>query len=357
MSRQRFFVGLILVACVAAVYLLMRSGHAGYGETDSEEQVPTVVSVQTGLLKRATLHGYVDGYARVEAAPAEGGQPAAMANVASPVAGVLQTTEVAEGQAVKQGQLLFMLDDRAARVALDRAQDALRYAQQEADRQKKLLEQQNASTRSVQEAEAQVAAAQGDVAAARTQLDLLHITAPLSGMVTRIDVKPGEAVDLTTVLAEITDTHRLVVSADIPSADAAALEAGQAVTVEGANAPQTKLSFVSPTIDVTNGTVRVRAHLPADTTLRPGAFVRLRIVTATHANVLAAPAESVVTDDQGRSVIALVSGDQATQVSVRTGLHDGDLIEVEGPGLKEGDTVVTVGAYGLPEKTTIQVTP
>ena len=81
----------------------------------------------------------------------------------------------------------------------------------------------------------------------------------------------------------------------------------------------------------------------------------MRIVTAVHTNCLAAPAASVVTDESGKSVIALVNGDEATQVPVRAGLREGDWVEIEAPGLKAGDTVVTVGAYGLPEKTKIRV--
>ena len=104
-----------------------------------------------------------------------------------------------------------------------------------------------------------------------------------------------------------------------------------------------------------NDTVLVRALLPKDSGLRPGQFVSLRIVTAVHTNCLAAPVESVVTDESGRSVIALVKGDEATQMPVQTGLRENGLVEVSAPELKAGDTVVTVGAYGLPEKTKISV--
>jgi multidrug efflux pump subunit AcrA (membrane-fusion protein) len=81
----------------------------------------------------------------------------------------------------------------------------------------------------------------------------------------------------------------------------------------------------------------------------------LRIVTAVHTNCLAAPSESVVTDESGKSVIALVKGDEATQKPVQTGLRENSWVEVEAPELKVGDVVVTVGAYGLPEKTKIRV--
>ena len=101
--------------------------------------------------------------------------------------------------------------------------------------------------------------------------------------------------------------------------------------------------------------VTVWAALPPDSGLRPGQFVPFKIVTQVHTNCLAAPEESVVTDINGRSVISLVNGSEATQGSVQTGLREDGWVEIKGEGLKEGDTVVTVGAYGLPEKTQIQV--
>ena len=83
--------------------------------------------------------------------------------------------------------------------------------------------------------------------------------------------------------------------------------------------------------------------------------MQLKIVTAVHANCLAAPAESVVTDESGHSVIALVKGDEAAQTPVKTDLRENGWVEISGTGLKAGDTVVTVGAYGLPEKTKIRL--
>jgi len=115
------------------------------------------------------------------------------------------------------------------------------------------------------------------------------------------------------------------------------------------------LSFVSPAVDAASGTVLAQALLPPDSGLRPGQFVELKIVTATHTNCLAAPNEAVVTDESGKSVISLVNKDEADQVPVQTGFRENGWVEIEGNGLKEGDTVVTVGAYGLPDKTKIQV--
>ena len=177
----------------------------------------------------------------------------------------------------------------------------------------------------------------------------------MSGTVTRLAVKPGEAVDVNMPVAEVIDLSRLAVSADIPAAEAADLKIGEEVQVQSETLVTATLSFVSPAMDAKNGTVLTWALLPADSGLRPGQFVQLKIVTAVHTNCLAAPAESVVTDESGKSVIALVHGDEATQTPVQTGLRENGWVEVAGAGLKEGASVVTTGAYGLPEKTKINV--
>jgi membrane fusion protein, multidrug efflux system len=339
MNRKRVLNGLAVVMVGAASYAVIRMAHRSAAEA-SEEGPPTLVVVQVGKLTRATLHGYVDGFGAVLPAPAEEGQPPATAHVAPSVAGIVARACVAEGQRVEQGALLFELDPRAAKVGAD-------YARENVARQQRLFTEHNTSLRSLQDAEAQLAAAE-------TQLALLQVTAPLSGTVTHVSARPGEAVDLNTVLADITDLRRLVVTASIPSAEAGKLSPGQRVQVLTDPPVVTALTYVSAAVDATNDTVSVRAPLPPGSALRLGQLVPLRIVTAEQANCLAAPAASVVTDGGGRSVVAIVAGDEATQVVVKTGLREDGLVAIDGPGLKEGDTVVTVGAYGLPAKTKIQ---
>jgi membrane fusion protein (multidrug efflux system) len=305
---------------------------SGSDDEAAPENVPSVVTVQLGALKQMTLHQYVSGYGTVEAAPATADQPAAGAQLAAPSAGVVAKVNVIAGQQVQKGDVLVELNSGTA---------TFDSAQAQAERQKKLYDQQNTSLKSLQDAEAQLAA--------------LQVTAPLSGTVTRLTVKPGEAMDVNTSVAEVIDLSRLAVSSEIPAAEAADLKIGQEVQVQSKPPVTATLSFVSPAVDAKNGTILTRALLPADSGLRPGQFVQLKIVTAVHTNCLAAPGESVVTDDSGQSVIALVNGDAAAQTPVTTGLREDGWVEVAGTGLKEGASVVTVGAYGLPEKTKIRV--
>ena len=332
MKRKQIITGLIVVLCVGlGIWALVKSrGEAS--ESGGDETTPTIVTVQTGALKLATLHRYVAGYGTVEPAPATAEQPAAGAQLAAPSAGVVAKVNVLEGQHVEKGDVLMELNSGAT---------TAESAAQEVDRQVKLYAQENTSQRNLQAAEAQLA--------------LLRVTAPLSGTVVRLNVKPGQAVDLTTVVAEVMDLNRLAVSAEISAAEASDLKSGNPVEVLTEPPVTTEVSFVSPNVDKDKDTVLVRALLPVGGALRPGQFVQLRIVAAVHADCLAAPAAGVVTDENGKSMVALVKGDEATQTPVQTGLRENDWVEIAAPQLKAGDIVVTVGAYGLPEKTKIRV--
>jgi len=310
-----------------------------------EEKVVTEVPVHVGKIILATLHDYVTGYGTVEPEPAGNGRPAASAKLTSPSAGVVMETSSEEGRQVKQGDLIFRLDSRAADAAVDVAEKNLA-------RQQQLIATQNTSQKTLLDAEQQMAAA-------RVQQSLLRVESPVSGIVVRFTARAGEAVDTTTVLAEIIDLDRLVATLRIPSVEADRLTTNQPVEIstgrsEATNTLAGEVVFVSPQVDATTDTVLVRASIPPGSSLRPGQFVAARIVCETRTNRLAVPVESVFTTD-GASVIAVVEGDKAIQKPVSTGLREGGLVEIKGDGLKEGMTIVTVGAYALPKETKIRV--
>jgi membrane fusion protein, multidrug efflux system len=336
MERKQIIIGgVVVLGFGLGIYALVKSPHAASDSDDeggAPENVPSIVSVQTGTLQRVTLHRYVTGYGLVEAAPATTDQPAAGAQLAAPSGGVVAKVNVIAGQHVEKGDVLVELNSSSATAD---------YAAQEVARQKVLYAQHNTSLKALQDAEGQLA--------------LLQVTAPVAGTVTRLDVKPGEAVDVNTVVAEVVDLNRLAVSVQIPAAEAPDLKAGETVRVLTEPPATAALSFVSPVVDPKTGAVPARALLPAGSGLRPGQFVQLKIITAVHTGCLAAPDGSVVTDINGHSVISVVKGDEATQMPVQTGFRENGRVEVVGAGLKEGDAVVTVGAYGLPDKTKIEV--
>lgn len=333
-------VALVLVVLLGVAWIVW---HTPAGDEVAEPEPTTEVAVRVGKITRTTLRVYVTAYGVVAPAPA-GANPAASTAVAPSVAGVVVAVNCVEGQPVGKGELLFQLDSRAADVAVDFAEKAV-------ERERRLLQIEGTSEKVLQAAEQQLDAA-------RVQQALLRVESPLAGTVTRVNVKAGEAVDLTTVMAQIVDLDRLVVSAQVPSAELTALEVGRPVEVVLSAAASTlsgTLSFVSPQVDARTGTAEVRVALPSGSRLRPGQFATIRIVSTEHADTLAVPIESVAKDEDGASVVSIVEGDTAIRKQVSTGLRDGGLIEVAADGLQADQTVVTEGAYALPAETKIRV--
>jgi len=333
MKPKPILIGGAIIICLGlGIFLLNKSRGSAASGDDTSDNVPTIVSVQTGTLKRMTLHDYITGYGIVGAAPASASEPSAGGPLAAPGAGVVAKVSVIEGQQVEKGDVLVELNSASA---------TYDYAQEEVARQKQLYAQQNTSLKDVEDAGAQLAS--------------LEVVAPVAGTVTHVGVVAGQAVDTGTEVAEVVDLNRLAVETKIPEAQAGALATGEDVLVSNATPIAASLSAISPAVDPNDGTVSAWATLPANSGLSPGQFVQLKIVTGTHTNCLAAPENSVVTDDSGQSALSLIKDGQAHQVTVQTGYRENGWVEIQGDGLADGNTVATVGAYGLPDQTKIQI--
>ncbi|MGO8766524.1 MAG: efflux RND transporter periplasmic adaptor subunit [Limisphaerales bacterium] len=329
-----FIAGAIIVCLALGIFALVkwRAAAPASGDDSADDNLPTVVSIQTGKLQRLTLHDYISGYGTVTAAPADENQPAAGGQLAAPSAGVVAKVNAVVGRRVQKDDVLVELNSAAA---------TYDYAKAEVERQQQLYAQQNTSLKDLEDAKSQLAS--------------LEVVAPVSGTVTFLGVSPGQAVDSSTEVAEVIDLSRLAVATKIPEAQAVALKPGEEIQVLTTPPVTAPVSFVSPTVDTNDGTLSAWAALPPDSALHPGQFVQLKIVTATHTNCLAAPEDSVVTDESGQSAISLITDNHAAQLPVQTGFREDGWVEVEGKGIAEGDTVATVGAYGLPDQTKVQI--
>lgn len=342
-------VGAAVLAAATLVHLGCRQN------TDGEVGASVEVAVHVGAVTRATLHRYVEAYGRAEPAPPGEGMPPARAIIGAPVGGLLTSITCAEGERVREGALLFTLDGRTAEVAAARARTALEYAERTLERQRELLEAGGVSQRALQDAEQARDAARDELAAAETQLKLLRITAPVAGTVVRIDAALGQPVEPNTVLAEIIDLDRLVVEAGVPSTEAVDLAPGQRVEFAADGSVLGPVVFIGGKVDPAAGTVVIRASLPAGSGLRPGQFLEFRVVADEHSDCLAVPVASVVTGEGEGSWVMVVNGDTAARAPVTTGLVEGGMVEVSGPGIVEGTAIVIEDAYGLPPETKIRV--
>jgi RND family efflux transporter MFP subunit len=155
------------------------------------------------------------------------------------------------------------------------------------------------------------------------------------------------------------DLSQIVAKAHISQNQAALLKKGDpaTLTVAGATEPiKGKVAMVSPALDPGSTTVEVWVQAPnSRNVMKAGESAQLAMTAKTIASALIVPTVAVVTDDDGKkSVLTIGSDGLAHKRDVATGIQNADSIQIVS-GLKAGEQVVSVGAYGLADNTKVKV--
>ena len=201
--------------------------------------------------------------------------------------------------------------------------------------------------------------AKGKYQGAQAQLSYSEIRSPINGVITDRPLYPGEMAAAGTPLLTVMDISSVIAKAHIPQDDAAALKVGDkgTMTVPGIDKPiDGRVTVVSPALDPSSTTVEVwfEAKNPKHE-LKPGTSVQVSITAQTVKDALVVPVNSVLTAPDGSTTVMLAGSDGlAHQQPVKLGIRNGEDVQVV-EGVKEGDKVVSSGAYGLPDKTKIKI--
>lgn len=213
--------------------------------------------------------------------------------------------------------------------------------------------------RNYKAASGELQSAKGKFLGARAQLSYSELRSPISGVVTDRAVYTGEMAPAGTPLITVMDLSQIVAKAHVPQEQAQMLKAGDAATLTAAGSDEkvpAKVTLVSPALDPNSTTVEiwVQAANPKQS-LRPGAAARADIVAQSVPDALVIPATGVLTGDTGESSVMIISSDgHAHKQDVKIGIQQSGRAQILS-GLKKGDRVVTVGAYGLPENAKVDV--
>ena len=384
MKKNEYLLGwLLLAAAGAGVYFLFHSKPAVPDE--AEPDIVTEVPVHIGSIQQADLHQFIEAFGKIDTALPANGAALSQMPATSSVNGILTeiTPSCSLGATVKKEQVLFRLDSRIADVELTQAKTRSKFAQQQLDRVKKLFDAQTASQKDYQQALLDFHEAQKAVESARIKHSYLTIRAPITGTIVSLAAIQGSPVTTGQTLAEIRDTTRLFVTAQVPAAQAAGLRLNQPAKIivpqdnnTGSFTEHTytgKVVYIDSQVNPQTGSVTVQVQLnsvkqPKIHNLKKGLLVRLQIEQAVHHNCLTADVEAVVRDPEGKSYIAVVKEKTARRRYIGTGFRQGNRIEIidstdnredkkknNTDKLRAGMLIVTKGVYGLPEKTAIRV--
>jgi len=355
--------GAILVAAGAGVW-----GLRGYLSTPGQGAVPPSPPVVTVALplrenvtKRTEFTGQFSAVNQVE--------------FLAQVSGYLTEIHFQDGQIVRKGDLLFIIDPRPYEIHLEQAvaqrQTALAslaLTSKEVSRATQLaglgavpVELLDQRTQRQQAAVAAVSTAEAAIHAAQLELEFTRIVAPFSGRLSMRRVSIGSLVSgasSPTGLTSIVSLDPLYLDFDMSEADYVAyrhaMPAGTKTTVQvslDGEQPWSRigeLDFLDNQINRGSGTMHARATLPnPGPAIAPGQFARIRVPVSPAQPELLVPDSALVTDQSTKTVMVLREDDTVVPKQVEIGALEDNGMRVIRRGLLPNDQVVINGLMRL----------
>jgi membrane fusion protein (multidrug efflux system) len=265
-----------------------------------------------------------------------------------------------EGSPVQKGQLLVALDSSVYAAEVQQARANLALAETNFKRTTDLERDKFVSATAKDQSLNALRVAQANVALAEARLAKTQIRAPFAGVIGIRQVSVGDYVKEGQDLVTLEDISSLKVDFRLPEVMLIDLKRGQTVEVASDAIPNrtfaATLDAIDPLVDQNGRAVILRARLKnTEGQLRPGMFVRTRLILEERANALTVPEEALVPSGADQYVYKVVDG-KVTRVQVKTGLRRGSQVEVTS-GLQAGDVVVTAGQIKLREGTAVRTGP
>jgi len=293
------------------------------------------------------------------------------------ITNTVKTIHVKDGQEVKEGELLFTLDDRNDRANYEKLKALADDAQKQYLRAKELVEKNFISKAGLETSLANAKSAQAAARSAEVQLSFDSIRSPINGRAGIINVFPGSLVQASNVVTTSTNSTAtssvgsmvtitqlnpinvqfVIPENDIPiilenRKDDAPLKVKVTIGNTGKNTYEGQVLVIDNQVDPLIAAVRVKAQIPNDKLeILPGQFARVSLNANTLKDVIAVPTQAIVIGPAGRLVYVVDKDDKVTAkpvkvayeyqgTSVITGINSGDRIVVEGKqNLRTGSKV------------------
>lgn len=284
-----------------------------------------------------------------------------------------------EGDVVREGQVLARLDDREiknefeqATIAVEQAQLSLKQADVRArlsktsyERAQSLFEQKLTSQEefdqsalasrtdalSLDNASQQLEAAKARLEAARIQLDYTTVTSPISGVITQRQIDVGERVNPGEALFSVQEFPPLWARIFVPEKSLPSVRIGQLAQLKVETYPDQQfdghIKMISPTVDVSSGTVKVTIEVNRPgKLLRPGMFGTVHIATETHNDAVVIPKKAILRERDQNYVFVIQADNKVSRREVSIGFSEDNRVEILS-GVQAGETIVTVGVETL----------
>ena len=366
MSLQKTWVNFYLRGLGSAVIAMLLASCDNSAAQNAAPQAPAVSAadvVVKSISQWDSFNGRIEAVESVQLRPR--------------VSGYIEKVNYTDGQEVKKGEVLFTIDDRTYRAALEQAQATLARAKtqasltrSEASRTDKLIntnvvsrEEWEQRRSAATQAQADIQAAQAAVDAAQLNLDFTKVTAPIDGRASRALITSGNLVtagDSASVLTTVVSQKTVYVYFDVDestylhyqnlarsgqgaASNHLALPVEIGLVGEDGYPHQGKVDFLDNQLTPSTGTIRMRALL--DNTQRqfiPGLFARVRLPGSAEFQATLIDDKAVLTDQDRKYVYIVDKDGKAQRRDIKPGRLAAGLRIVQ-QGLNPGDKVIVEG--------------
>lgn len=291
----------------------------------------------------------------------------AIANVVvkSRVDGYITDVLIKDGQYVKAGEVMFKLDDRAAKAQLAQTRAQLDNAKRDVARYRPLVGQQFVSRQVYDTAVANEAALQAQLDNLQAQLSYYTIVAPIDGRAGTINIKAGNSIKANDLpLVTVNQISPIYVGFTLPEGELPALREAMAkgpVVVDArpggdSGAPVAgRLAYFDNTVDVKSGTIAARAVFDnARQRLWPGQFVNVSVIERVDPSALTVPARAVLVG-QNTTYVYVIKADKTAVMQPVTVARTVDGWSVIAKGLAAGQQVATDGQLRLTNGSKVEI--
>lgn len=281
--------------------------------------------------------------------------------ISSEAMGRVTSIKVSEGDVVRKGQTLLILNNDAVRNQLSEAQASFELAETTFQRRRALWEDSIGSEIEYLSAKTNYEAARNRLGQIRAQLDNTIIKSPINGTVDKINVNEGEFLAMGAPVARVVDMANLEVETEISEEYLSAVNKGDTVKVTVPSLrieQQQPIVFTGQYINPNNRSFRIKVDLDnQDAKIKPNLLAELAIRDYYNPEALVVPAIAIKKDLKGEYVFVLANKDGqsiAQKQYVEKGYSFGNRTEVLS-GLKEGDQVVTAGFNQVSDNEAVRI--
>jgi RND family efflux transporter MFP subunit len=312
---------------------------------------PSEVAVEVAMVERIALTRSV-GVSGVVA-------PLRMVGVNSRVAGSVLELHVEEGDAVREGDLLALLDGRELEAALAAAEASYQVAEAALERAERLRERQVITVPEYEAERTAHAAARAQLDQLQTRLGYTRVTAPAAGVVVEKSIEAGDVVNTNARLFSLAEVSTLVVRVGVSELDVVQISVGDEAEVrldalpQGAFTGRVRRIFPSADPETRLVPVEVALESAAGQIARPGFLARVNFALDARVDALVVPQSALLAGAASDAVFVVEDG-RALRRSVERGLTSQGRVEIL-DGLREGETVVTVGHNNLRDGAEVRV--